>query len=198
MRGHRTFKFNVNERNLFFISDPHFDHKNIVNWHRTEFKDHNHMNEHMVKAWNSVVTSRKDIVFVAGDFCFGGSDRWKHFTNRLNGSKYLIIGNHDKQISGQWEFATEIMDISVTDKELKQPQHVTICHYPMLSWYQSHKGAWQLFGHVHGKLSNKDMANDDFTLEGKLSPRHLEIGADVWNYTPVSWYQIKNKLINIK
>jgi calcineurin-like phosphoesterase family protein len=73
------------------------------------------------------------------------------------------------------------LDILVSDPEIKDGQRVTLCHYPMLSWYQSHRGAWQLFGHVHGRLDGSD----------KIMPTQLDIGVDSHNFTPLSWIEVK-------
>jgi calcineurin-like phosphoesterase family protein len=55
----------------------------------------------------------------------------------------------------------------------------------MFSWYQSHRGAFQLYGHVHGGLSNKGMN------ESKLTPNQLDVGVDVHNFTPISYEKVK-------
>ena len=51
----------------FITSDNHFYHEKII-WHcKRPFNSVNHMNEHMIKMWNDVV-SYNDIVFHLGDF----------------------------------------------------------------------------------------------------------------------------------
>jgi predicted phosphodiesterase len=79
---------------VFFTSDTHFYHDNIIRYCRRPFKDAAHMDEVLIQNWNDTVGS-DDIVFHLGDFSYGGSAEWVRVLNRLNGKIYLIVGNHD-------------------------------------------------------------------------------------------------------
>ena len=85
-----------NTRNYWFISDTHFFHENILKWGRGEFSSIEDMNEHIVDRWNSVV-KKGDRVYHLGDVWMGPSTHKDRaaLMSRLNGSKSLIIGNHD-------------------------------------------------------------------------------------------------------
>ena len=83
---------------VYFTSDTHFGHENIIKWCRRPYSSVEEMNEKLIENWNSVV-GPDDIVFHLGDFAFGGSGLWKEVLSRLNGKKYLIIGNHDEKKS---------------------------------------------------------------------------------------------------
>lgn len=87
--------------NIFFTSDHHFGHANILK-HEDEkrrdqngarFKSIDHMNEHLVEQWNEVVSFR-DRVYCLGDFSFSQASTEKVLP-RMNGEKILICGNHD-------------------------------------------------------------------------------------------------------
>lgn len=87
--------------NIFVISDTHFGHENILNFtdkttgaRVRPFYDVRHMNEHMVDRWNSVVKPG-DKVYHLGDVFFGSKDAFQELWPRLNGSKRLVVGNHD-------------------------------------------------------------------------------------------------------
>ena len=54
----------------------------------------------------------------------------------------------------------------------------------MITWNASHRGSWQLFGHVHGGLNNKGQI--------KHSPQSLDVGVDCHNFTPLSYQQVKD------
>lgn len=87
-------------RDIWVISDTHFNHSNIL-----KFVDDNgdrirpfnstvEMNEHMIERWNSVVKPG-DKVYHLGDVFFG-SKGWMHGNwPRLKGKKRLVVGNHD-------------------------------------------------------------------------------------------------------
>lgn len=79
---------------LFFTSDTHFNHTNILQYCNRPFKTVDKMNETIITNWNNVVGS-DDVVFHLGDFCLGGADEWNKILDRLNGRIYLVLGNHD-------------------------------------------------------------------------------------------------------
>jgi calcineurin-like phosphoesterase family protein len=85
---------------IFVISDTHFGHTNILNFTDSggtkvrSFYDIHHMNEHMVDRWNSVV-KKGDKVYHLGDVFFGDKPSFQTLWPRLNGSKRLVVGNHD-------------------------------------------------------------------------------------------------------
>lgn len=87
-------------KNLFLISDTHFNHENILNFTDKDgakvrtFDDVNHMNEVMIDNWNKVVKPG-DKVYHLGDVFFGSKDNFKVMWPRLNGKKRLVVGNHD-------------------------------------------------------------------------------------------------------
>lgn len=89
------------DRKVFVISDEHFDHKNIIGITRSDLFGTGEdavdkMNEYIITKHNSVV-GPDDIVIMLGDFSFKtGIERLTELTSKLNGHKYLIMGNHDK------------------------------------------------------------------------------------------------------
>jgi calcineurin-like phosphoesterase family protein len=92
-------------RDIWVTSDSHFRHANILkfvdsttgNLVRPGFADVDAMDEHMIEQWNAVV-KQGDIVYHLGDVVMGGADSQSWFKKnwpRLNGSKRLVVGNHD-------------------------------------------------------------------------------------------------------
>lgn len=87
-------------RNIWVTSDTHFNHENILNFKDSKgnpvrpFGSVKEMNEVMVENWNSVVKPG-DKVYHLGDVFFGLKDEFKKLWPKLNGSKRLIVGNHD-------------------------------------------------------------------------------------------------------
>lgn len=57
---------------VFFTSDTHFNHTNIIRFCERPFERVDEMNEKLIDNWNSVV-SPEDFVFHLGDFCLGGA-----------------------------------------------------------------------------------------------------------------------------
>ncbi len=86
---------------IFVIADHHFGHSNIIKYESRPFIDVNEMDNEMIKRWNEVIT-KDDIVFHLGDFSFYGTSKTKDISDQLNGTKYLLYGNHDLGRSKTW------------------------------------------------------------------------------------------------
>ena len=84
-----------NNVKIFVISDTHFNHKNIINYCNRPFDNIYQMNDTMIKNWNKVV-GPNDVVFHLGDFGLGSQIELKEIFDKLNGRKFLILGNHDR------------------------------------------------------------------------------------------------------
>lgn len=181
-------KFDKNK--IWFTSDPHFCHANIIKYCNRPFDSVEKMNQFLIDSWNNVV-GKDDVIFCLGDFILNANSKTvDQIVNSLNGTKYLIVGNHEKSTLGSsylrslWKDIHDITEIFVEDDEITYgEQHIVMCHYPMIAWNASHRGSWQLFGHVHGGLSNKGIV--------KHSPNQLDVGVDCHNYSPISYQQIK-------
>lgn len=98
----------MTKNNVWFISDTHFNHRNIAGdaWgsHGRNFNSVSEMNELMIQRWNEVVRPG-DKVYHLGDVVFGDKSWMSINWPRLMGSKRLIVGNHDDipwLASGGW------------------------------------------------------------------------------------------------
>lgn len=177
----------MNQRNIFFSSDHHFFHENVIKYSNRPFKDVEEMNHEMITRHNQVVTPQ-DIVYFLGDFCFTTDvDAIVKILKSMNGEKHFIPGNHDKIMYKdiiKKQFNSFCMsshkEIYVADEEAKGGKMpITLCHYAMRVWNKSHYGAYHLYGHSHGTLED---------LPDSLS---FDVGVDCFNYTPVSYPEVK-------
>jgi calcineurin-like phosphoesterase family protein len=171
---------------VFFTSDTHFYHSNIINFCGRPFKNVEVMNETLIANWNSVV-GPDDIVFHLGDFCLGGSAEWTNILNRLNGKIYLIVGNHDIKNLRQgyyslFEHIAMQMHIEVGK------QKIYLNHCPFLCYGGAYRDTWQLFGHVHTSKQNTGI---DAPRLHMLFPTQYDVGVDNNNFTPVSFEEVK-------
>lgn len=176
--------YNKNEK-LFFTSDTHFGHRNIIKYCQRPFSSVDEMDEMLISNWNSVVEPDA-IVFHLGDFAMGGPKEWDKILQRLNGRIFLIAGNHDlKTVSkGITRFEDVAMQIVLNIKG----QRIYLNHYPFLCYSGVNHNAWQLFGHVHSNTFND---NNDSPRLKMLLPTQYDVGVDYNNFTPVSFNQIK-------
>jgi calcineurin-like phosphoesterase family protein len=142
------------------------------------------MNEAIISRWNSTV-GKHDVVYHLGDVAFE-KDKAKltWLLRRLNGSKHVVWGNHDKGmkdaiLAADWHDCGELHTLNVPPESNNGVgQKIILCHYAMKVWNESHHGTWQLYGHSHGSLPEDPNA------------RQTDVGVDSWNYTPVSMEQL--------
>lgn len=178
---------------LFFTSDTHFFHNNIRAYCNRPFNDVDEMNRDMVELWNDTVPE-DGTVFHLGDVSLTANPKkLEELLKQLNGKIHLVVGNHehdalDKTYNRErWETISDVAEIFIKDEEITYgEQHIVMCHYPMVVWNGSHRGSWQLFGHVHGGLSNKGVINHPLTS--------LDVGVDTHNFTPWTYQQVKEQI----
>ena len=161
----------------FYISDLHLGHYNIIRLCHRPFASVEEMDETIINNWNSVVTDT-DNVYIGGDFCYKSGKDPVEYLQRLNGHKYLLIGNHDKSLlkdSAARRYFESIKDImNITDGD----NRIVLCHYPMVEWDGFFRGTLHLYGHIHNNTSN---ATYDIV---KNISNCYNIGADVLGFTP--------------
>jgi calcineurin-like phosphoesterase family protein len=181
---------------VFFTSDTHFGHTNIIKYSKRPFATIEEMDSELVRRWNEMVKP-DDLVYHLGDFAVGENcPPAEHYLDQLNGKIVLIVGNHEtralrcpnrfKMISGLMEVSV-VIDGTVPFKGTMVPkkvkQSITLCHYAMKVWNKSHHGAWQLYGHSHGSLPDPQDA------------LQFDVGVDCWDFRPVTVEQIQAKML---
>lgn len=190
---------------VFFTSDTHFYHKNILkgmtSWGTRPFSTPEEHNDYLIEQWNKTVP-KDGVVFHLGDFCFAGIQQWENIRKRLNGKIYLILGNHDlHSISTNSERLQALFEDITFQKIINiDGQLIYLNHFPFLcmSGVKSYNRTptWQLFGHVH---SGSESKNTDVVRLVHLFPTQYDVGVDNNQYTPVSFNKAKeiiNKQIN--
>lgn len=180
---------------VFFTSDTHFGHSNIITWCNRPFKDVHEMNEALIENWNSTV-GPDDVIYHLGDFAFGGSGFWKSIVERLNGKKYLILGNHDeKNIRDGFKVYFE-GGIHWQQKIRVEGRAIYLNHCPFLCYggtYRSESDiVWQFHGHVH-EMQGKNLGEDYPRLQYRF-PFQYDVGVDFNDYKPISFTEICKKI----
>lgn len=148
---------------VFYTSDNHFFHRNIVKFENRPFESVEEMNQAMIDVWNSVVKDN-DYVMHLGDFVFGGYDKWRHVLDQLNGKIILHKGNHDdsKKLKKLFKegYFKKIHEVGSYKKINKHQLWFT--HYPLDIGLRPRK--WSIHGHLHSTMSN--------------SPNQINVGVD--------------------
>jgi calcineurin-like phosphoesterase family protein len=183
---------------LYFTSDHHFWHTNIIRYCNRPFGSVEEMNEVLIQKWNDLV-GPEDEVYYLGDFSVAARPV-EVYTTRLNGIKFLIPGNHDfchsyhkrsrtpehharwiqQYQDWGWTVLPEQMLLMIPDLG-----EVKLCHLPYnmnfegdkyAKWRPHDDGHWLLCGHVHDKW---------ITMH-----KMINVGVDAWNLQPISVIEI--------
>ena len=187
----KPLKLDSSKQGIWFTSDLHFGHQNIIRFCKRPWKTTEDMDWNLIQNWNSVVKP-DDLVFNLGDFAFATNARWKELLSQLNGHHYLILGNHDitrwpgDKIMELFEGVSHQMILKIDGRT------VYLNHYPYLcfggAWREPKSAVYQLFGHVH---SNPNCGGMDTDRLVNLFPYQYDVGVDNNNYTPISWQQVQ-------
>jgi len=192
---------------LWFTSDTHFGHGNIIIHCDRPFMDVgdralcrkyvtakqtlppvlkerieaavHYIDDTMIKNWNSVVAPEDDVWHI-GDFSLSRKTVAGDYLPKLNGRLHLVRGNHDGESTWahhQWAFSEHYAERGT------QGTNLVMSHYAMRHWNGSFgdKGSIQLHGHSHGQMS---------PLKNQC-----DVGVDVWDFRPVSLQSILERVI---
>lgn len=159
---------------IYFTSDTHGNHTNMLEYADRPYKDILEMRKDFIKRWNSVVTE-KDEVYILGDLWMGhdgaSTNTLHSFLNKVKGTKHLILGNHDEMKPYTYlNLGIRSVHTSLWLEEF------FLCHDRMRSLVFT-KNHTVLCGHVHNYF--------------KYHKNCVNVGVDVWNYTPVSIDEIR-------
>lgn len=189
-----------NPVDTYFTSDWHIGHKNILDLCDRPFRNLNHMHEALIKNYNACVREQ-DTCYFLGDMGMGKSPAIEKAIPRLNGTKILILGNHDSSKGIMQRLGFDVVmygavlwiaghQVTLTHCPLREvvreniegmrgaeegePWHGESRHkekYSINSWDQFH-----LHGHVHSPNKGKSE---------KICGKQYDIGVDANNYRPV-------------
>lgn len=170
----------------YWISDTHFGHENIIKLHNRPFNCVDHMDEEIIQNINKTV-KKTDTLYHLGDFALGPVEKAIKYRKRINcDNVFLIYGNHDYKNRSFKEFRRVFGKAHCHDilEIRREGRLLVMCHYPFLYPHHWDKGAWNLHGHMHGEG------------EPHLTLPVMDVGVDIWNYTPISYNEITTVIEN--
>lgn len=160
---------------IYYISDTHFGHQNIIRHCSRPFSSAEEMNETIISNWNKVVKPNDD-VYHLGDVGHT-SVNLVEILGCLNGKKHLVIGNHDRKPLKDRDFRKCFVEIHNMIEIADAGEQIVLCHYPLAEWNGYFKGTWHFYGHIHN--SNNLTAE----LMSKI-PRAINVSVEFLDYTP--------------
>ena len=202
---------------LFFTSDQHYSHNRILELVPSRpYESLSHMHEALIANHNQRI-SPEDTIIMLGDVVMGPkAETIPKIIPRLNGTKILLLGNHDAgfETDGQkfidktqiyrdfgFSFVTQgcqnlalllaqahCMDLAHSMRDLA----IDVCHFPA-------KG---VADHGHEEPRYYKLMPDpseSLLLHGhthspnkKTGPKQIHVGVDAWDWCPVSITQLLN------
>lgn len=195
---------NRQRKPIFYTSDWHIGHANVIQFSNRPFHDVNEMSEVLIRRYNSTVPEN-GVCYFLGDMGWGDNDALKNVISRLNGTKVLILGNHDRGINSMYGVGFDVVMYSA--KTMIGGQIVTLSHCPLPGLYREdvtgmkgatpgenwhgetkhtktgkfvvpNEGQFHLCGHIHWFPGN--------TKSTKTLGRQYDVGVDANNFAPVS------------
>lgn len=167
----------------FFTADNHFCHENIIKYAKRPFMSVEEMNTILISRWNSVVKP-KDSIYILGDLIFSNGDIANELIKKLNGKKYLIVGNHDTFLRYD-SFDKSLFEWIKDYHVLKYNKlKFILFHFPIHSWDCKFHNSIHLYGHVH----NNSMP--------ELSGNAYNVGVDNNDFKPISINKVIDMFTN--
>lgn len=151
---------------IFLTSDQHFGHRNVIVYENRPFSDTLDMRNHLVDNWNSVVND-DDLVVCLGDFSFLDKNTTKTILESLNGSKWLIKGNHDRH-GNQWYTDVGFEKVLPNYFMEYNGKKILFTHRPTsipTEFQKSRDYDLHIYGHVHAK-GNENLKYPTFAKNG--------------------------------
>lgn len=164
----------IKNRKIWFTSDFHFGHKNVIKYCDRPFSNLSEMNSKLIKNYNKLI-SDEDIVYILGDISFLNTKSTTEIIKSLNGYKFLIKGNHDPKTNTGYR---KMGFIEVYDRPILIQNKYILSHEPI---NQGSKDFVNIYGHLHDKAINDN-------------PNRFCCCLEKTNYEPISLEDIEAHL----
>ena len=185
---------------VFFTSDLHFGHENVLRFDNRPFASVEEMDAELVRRWNEKV-GKGDLVYVLGDLIWKSRNGDAHNLIRsLNGQIILIKGNHDRFLHNAQAKAAlagikDYDDICVTLED-GSVRRCILSHY-FIPFYNGHR--YQAI-HLHGHSHFTDEADLELKMAKELNEIGFKseiynVGCMYWDYAPVTLDEILSQTV---
>lgn len=171
---------------VWFTSDEHFGHENIIKFCNRPFTNTDEMRNKIIENHNKLVKAG-DRVYHLGDMFWRTTpdDEALSIRHALRGEHYYIFGNHDEVFHRSQDVRKSFVWCKdVFNLKIEGYPNVWLNHYAHRVWNGSHKGAYHLYGHTHAQLPQ----------DGSLS---FDVGVDANNFCPISIDQVRDRMNEI-
>jgi calcineurin-like phosphoesterase family protein len=194
------------QKNVYFTSDWHLFHHNVLKFDKRPFEDIFEMHREIEAKWNEIVKPEDTVIYL-GDLSFARREDKtlvEGIVWGLNGHIHYVMGNHDKlediKKLPKFETIQDYLEVRITHMgedpnnagTLKRIETLFCCmHYPIYSWNKKHHGSYMVHGHCHGNLHHGEEAS---FYDGR---RVIDAGCMLHDYKPISYLDVMAKLSHI-
>lgn len=204
-----------NRKAIYFTSDWHVGHYNVLKFDERPFKDLDHMHRVLVNNYNACVP-KDGICYFLGDMGLCSSEKLEKIIRELNGVKVLCLGNHDKGLNAMYQMG---FDVVVHGLKLEiAGEIVTASHCPLKgifredttgmsntdiseNWHGENRpkhqklsfdntGQFHLHGHIHWRPGR--------TNSNKIEGKQFDVGVPGNDYRPVNISVIESWIAKTK
>lgn len=177
---------------LWFTSDWHLGHENIIKYSGRPFANAREMDEALL-TWHNELVKPSDHVYNLGDLTMlrGGRVQQEIFTTKMrqfHGHKRLLLGNHD-------HFPIEVYLRAGFEKiyaTWRGIDNILLSHIPIHSGSIGSAVA-NVHGHTHTHPNEPPILG--VTKDGKVLVKpYVNICVEVTNYRPISLDEVKQRI----
>ena len=141
---------------IFYYSDPHFFHRNIMTFCDRPFGSVAEMNRVLLDKYNRKV-GEEDTVYFLGDLFYrcGKPNGEAEILSRMKGKKVLILGNHDESWIHKVDLSLYFEQVVEDELEIMdQGTRIALSHYPLFDEAYIRDGGYMVYGHLHNNGPN--------------------------------------------
>ena len=188
---------------IWFTSDEHYGHANIIKFCNRPFSDVHEMTLGLIAKHNHLV-KKGDTVYHLGDFCWKPADV-AEVLRQLEGEHILIVGNHDSCHPMHKNAEREKRRYLVAGfKDVLVEMRGVLSHSPFREIVYHHMPHTQI-GRHEGRSKYQDWLPNMETRDDGLHPLllhghihdarrvlgdEINVGVDVWDYAPTTIVRI--------
>jgi calcineurin-like phosphoesterase family protein len=196
-------------KTVFFTSDWHIGHHNVLEFDNRPFKTLEEMHVKLINNYNSCVPI-DGIGYFLGDMGLCNTELLKNVISQLNGTKILILGNHDKKHNAMYSVGFDCV-LNAASLYIAG-ERVTLSHCPLRGVFRENTAGMRNSTegeHWHGEHKNMQysVSNEgQFHLHGhchkspseRILDKQWDVGVKANNYRPVSISKVESFIVRYK
>lgn len=165
---------------IFFTSDLHMRHKNILKYSNRPFDTIDEMNVTILNNINNTVMTN-DQLYILGDFCFGSVKICLEYLDKIKCRNITFVqGNHDNR-----RFINKLSKNNIDTYTLKHKLELPLENKTLLCTHFPEKTIPENYINLHGHIHTEGNHNI-------ITNNFYDVGVDNNNFKPISLEQIKN------